>query len=251
MVGLRLRSIREYNRLYSTVLKILWRLQGTDSARVYMFHSVLERKEQVYSKFAITTGSFERFLNYEISRGQSPMNIVELKSAIEKPRSFKKRFAVSFDDIYDSVYTNAYPILKRLKIPFIIFVTPKLIDNVDPASKNPMITKEHLEELMADNLCIVGSHGMKHKPFRYYTKEETMKSLIETRTIMNRETELFAFPYGRRIEVSQPNIKCVKKAGYFCAFSALDGSLQNKWFSSRWFLPRVLVGEDYVNKHVK
>jgi len=250
MVGPRLRFIREYNRFYTIVLKMFWRLQGADSARIYMFHSVLERQEQVYSKFAITTGTFERFLKYEIFRGQRPMGFDDLKSAVETPSVFKNRFAVTFDDIYDSVYTNAYPVLKRLNIPFVIFLTPGLIGKIDPSSKNPFITKEHLEELMADDLCIVGSHGMEHNPFRHYTKEEALKSMTEAKTIMGRETEAFAFPYGRRIEVSQANIKCAKESGYYCAFSALDGSLRQKWFSGRWFLPRILVGEEYVNKHV-
>lgn len=251
MVGPRLRFIREYNRFYTIVLKMLWRLQGADSARIYMFHSVLERQEQVYSKFAITKSSFECFLKYELFRGQRPMDIDDLKSAVESPNAYKNRFAVTFDDIYDSVYTNAYPVLKRLNIPFVIFVTPGLIGKIDPSSKNPFITKEHLEELMANDLCIVGSHGMEHRPFRCYSKGEAMKSLIETKTIMGRETELFAFPYGRRIEVSQANIKCAKESGYICAFSALDGSLRQKWLSGSWFLPRILVGEDYVNKHAK
>lgn len=251
MVGLKLRRIREYNRLYALMLKSFWHLQGRDSARVYMFHSILEYPEQIYSKFAITTSSFEKLLENEISRGQVPMNLDTLKKAVEFPADYTNHFAVSFDDVYDSVYTSAYPVLKRMNIPFIIFITPSLIGTIDPASKNPMITREHLEELMGDDLCIVGSHGMLHKPFRQYSIEGAMKSLMESKTIMGKETELFAFPYGRRIEVSNKDIRCAEKAGYSCGFSALDGSLKQKWFSGNWFLPRILVSEDYVRRNVK
>lgn len=251
MVGMKLRFIREHNRLYKNILKLLWHLQGRDGARVYMFHSVLNDKADVYSKFAISTASFEKFLEYELVRGQKPMAEADLKKAVDNPWGFNNRFAVSFDDIYDSVYTNAYPVLKRLNIPFIIFVTPGLIDKTDPASKYPHITKEHLAELMADELCIVGSHGKEHKPFRYYSESEAISSIEDSRVIMNRKTDIFAFPYGRRVEVSDRNIACARKAGYAFAFSALDGSLKQKWFSGRWFLPRILVGEDYVKRQVK
>ena len=250
-MNIRLRFIREHNRLYKNVLKILWILQGRDSARVYMFHSVLNDKADVYSKFAISTASFEKFLEFELSRGQRPMTEADLKKAVDSPREFNNRFAVSFDDIYDSVFTNAYPVLKRLNIPFIIFVTPGLIGKTDPASKNPLVTENHLAELMEDGLCIVGSHAMEHKPFRFYSEFEVIRSMTESGTIMNRKTSIFAFPYGRRVEVSDRNISCARKAGYAYAFSALDGSLKQKRFSGRWFLPRILVGEDYVKKHVR
>lgn len=250
-MNIKLRFIRERNRLYKNTLKFLWYLQGRDSARVYMFHSVLDSKADVYSKFAISTASFEKFLEFELSRGQLPMTEADLKKAVVRPEEFNNRFAVSFDDIYDSVFTNAYPVLKRLNIPFIIFVTPGLIDKIDPATKYPHITKEHLEELMEDELCIVGSHGMAHKPFRYYSESEAIRSMEDSKIILNRKTDIFAFPYGRRVEVSDRNIACAQKSGYCCAFSALDGSLKQKWLSGRWFLPRILVGEDYVKRQVK
>lgn len=251
MISLRLRSIREYNRLYANVLNLLWHLQGRDSARVYMFHSVLNDRADVYSEFAISSASFEKFLEFELARGQKPMTETNLRKAVDCPREFDNHFAVSFDDIYDSIYINAYPVLKRLGIPFTIFVTPDLIDKIDPASKNPMISLSHLRELMDDELCIVGSHGVEHKVFRYYSESEALSSMEKSKVILNRETGIFAFPYGRRVEVSGRDIKCAEKAGYFCAFSALDGSLKQKWFSGRWFLPRIRVGEDYVKRHVK
>lgn len=100
-MNIRLRFIREHNRLYKNILKLLWHLQGRDGARVYMFHSVLNDKADVYSKFAISTASFEKFLEFELSRGQKPMDEADLKNAVDNPRGFNNHFAVSFDDIYD------------------------------------------------------------------------------------------------------------------------------------------------------
>ena len=257
MVGLKLRFIREFNRLYFNVLKVFWHLQGRDAARVYMFHSVLDNKEELYSKFAISTALFERFIKFELSRGQKAMNEEDLLKAIDNPDEFKNCFAVTFDDIYDSVYTNAFPILKKHNIPFVVFVTPGLIGNIDenPKSLKPMITFEHLVSLLSDPLCVLGSHGMEHKMYRTYSKGVDALAFSESKKWLEdyfgTTVRLFAFPFGRRVEVSDKNIKTLSKAGYECGFSALDGTLKQKWLSGRWFLPRILVGEDYVTKHCR
>ena len=255
MISLKLRLIREYNRIYRHVLKWLWRIQGKDAPRVYMFHSVVDTPEQVYSEFALTKASFEKFIRYELGRGQKPMDAEMLKQAVENPDAYKNYFAVTFDDIYDSVYENAYPVLKALNVPFIVFVSPKLIDTIDSWHKQPMITMEHLKEMANDPLCIVAAHGVEHKMFRNYSSKEAKQSMEESKKLLEqafgKPVEFFAFPFGRKVEVSKANIRTLSEDDYCCGFSALDGSLKQKWFTGRWFLPRVLVDKDFVtNKYI-
>lgn len=251
MISPKLRLIREHNRIYRHILNWLWRIQGKDAPQAYMFHSVVDTPEQVYSRFAITKESFERFIRYELQRGQKPMDAETLKKAIDAPDEYKNHFVVTFDDIYDSVYTNAYPVLKANNIPFIVFVTPKLIDAVDPSSKHPMITPEHLQEMAKDPLCIIGAHGMNHVAFRTLTEEQAYNSMIESKrwieNTFGKPVNFFAFPFGRRVEVSNANIHTLSQCDFYCGFSALDGSLKQKWFSTRWFLPRILVDDAFVN----
>jgi peptidoglycan/xylan/chitin deacetylase (PgdA/CDA1 family) len=217
-----------------------------------MFHSVVDKKEQVYSQFAITKDSFERFIAHLVEKREVAMDVELLYKAIEHPDNYKHHYCITFDDIYDSVYTNAYPVLKKYDIPFVVFVTDELVGKVDPWSKMPMITEGHLREMLTDPLCILASHGMEHKMFRDYSHAEAVEALVESKRILakkyGREVEIFAFPFGRRIEVSNEAIHCVKEAGYKYGFSALDGSLKQRWLSGRLFLPRVLVDETYCLK---
>ena len=254
MISPRLRCIREYNRLYSHLLKWLWRMQGKDAPRVYMFHSVVEDPKEVYSEFAITKESFERFIRYELSRGQKPMDAETLKHAVDNPDAYKNYFAVTFDDIYDSVCKNAYPMLKALKVPFMVFITPAIIGREDSAAHVPMITIEHLIEMAADPLCIIGAHGIQHDHFREYTQAQAKQCMVESKkwleNAFGKKVEFFAFPFGRRVEVSKANIRILSECDYRCGFSALDGSLKQKWFCGRWFLPRILVDDQYVNERV-
>ena len=251
MISPKLRLIREQNRIYRHVLKWLWRIQGKDAPRAYMFHSVVDTQDQVYSQFAIAKESFERFIRYELQRGQKPMDAETLKKAVDTPDVYKNHFVVTFDDIYDSVYTNAYPILKVNRVPFIIFVTTSLIDTTDSSSKCPMIPMEHLKEMAKDPLCILGAHGMEHKPFRNYNEKEARQSMEESKQWLEdklgKRVDFFAFPFGRKVEVSNANIRTLSQCKYYCGFSALDGSLKQKWLSTHWFLPRILVDDEYVS----
>ena len=254
MVSPKVRLIREYNRCYRYLLRWLWHIQGKDAPRAYMFHSIVEKSEEVYSQFAITRDSFERFIQYELLRGQNPMDAETLKKAIDNPDAYSNHFVVTFDDIYDSVYSNAYPVLKANNVPFILFVTPALIDTIDTWHKHPMITMEHLKEMASDPLCIIAAHGVEHKMFRHYSPEEAKQSMMESKNWLEqtfgKPVEFFAFPFGRRVEVSNANIRTLSECDYHCGFSALDGSLKQKWFSGRWFLPRILVDDEYVRKNV-
>lgn len=255
MISIRVRLHREYNRWYKQILRLFWNIQGKDMPRVYMFHSVVDIAEQVYSQFAITKDSFEQFIEDHASKGYRAMDAELLYKAIENPNAYTNHYCVSFDDIYDSVYTNAYPILKKHNIPFIVFITDELVGKIDPWSKQPMISDAHLRDMLSDPLCILASHGTEHMMFRQYTTTEAIKALTESKHILadkyHRSVELFAFPFGRRVEVSDVAIQCVKKAGYRYAFSALDGSLKQQWLSGKYFLPRVLVSEEYVKKELE
>lgn len=252
MTPLRIRLYREYNRWYKWLLRWCWSIQGKDAPRVYMFHSVVDTREQVYSQFAITKESFEQFIVQLEEQGQKAMDADMLLKAIDKPCKYANHYCITFDDIYDTVYTNAYPVLKKYNIPFVAFVTDGLVGTVDPWSKMPMITETHLREMLKDPLCILASHGTEHKMFRDYSHAEAVKVLVDSKRILaekyGREIELFAFPFGRRVEVSNDAIRCVKEAGYKCGFSALDGSLKQRWLSGKWFLPRILVSETYCLK---
>ena len=177
MITVRVRLHREYNRWYRCFLRLCWNIQGKDAPCVYMFHSVVNTLEQVYSQFAITKDSFEHFIVHLVTQGQKAMDMNILCNAINSPSQYLNHYCITFDDIYDTVYTNAYPILKKYNIPFVIFITDELVGKVDPWSKMPMITDEHLREMLADPLCILASHGTKHKMFRDYTHTEAVTAL--------------------------------------------------------------------------
>jgi len=243
MISFRLRIIREQNRIYSFLIKSFSGLYPS-APSVFLFHEIIENEEEVQSKFAISRSSFEKFLLRQLTSGYSPLTFETLSETILAKRKNDRRFMVTFDDIYESVYSRAYPFLKEHDIPFIIFVSTELID------KPNYITINQLLELSADPLCTVGSHGCRHVMFRYLDEQEVememknSKSYLENLT--GKKVECFAFPYGRIVECSIRNIRQLSHSDYRFGFSAIKGNLKMQWFCGRFFLPRINVEEKMI-----
>lgn len=246
MISVKLRLIREHNRLYKCWMRMLWRWYGKNAPIVLMVHGFKSTKEECKSAFELTAASFERLMQHLTQNGWKALTHNEMLEMVEQRKWRNKCFHLTFDDIYDSVYTDAYPVLKELQIPFTAFVTKDLVD------KPGYITKEHLAELSYDPLCNIGVHGLQHKVFRNLTSKEVEEQCIGNREWLEQQfgvkADTFAFPYGRIVEVSCQNRKQVRKMGFSMVFSAIEGTVRASWFTSRWFLPRVNVSETFVEK---
>jgi len=243
MIPFKLRIIREQNRIYTFLLKISSKLQR--GPEVYLFHDILERKEEVKTEFALSQASFEAFLKAQIDKGRNPLTFNQLTEQIEgnAPKN-KNSFYVSFDDCNTSVYTHAYPFLKQHNIPFILFITRNLI------GKKNFLTAEQIMLMAKDPLCTIGSHAVNHNMFRYFTSAEAKTEYEQSRRYLHQLTgqpiDCFAFPYGRLVEVSCSNIKQLQQTDYKFAFSAIAGNLKQQWMSGKYYLPRTNVSENFV-----
>jgi peptidoglycan/xylan/chitin deacetylase (PgdA/CDA1 family) len=213
---------------------------------VYLFHDIVQDKSEVKSKFSLSVESFERFLNNQINSGKISFSFEELKNCITAKKKVKNRFIISFDDANKSVLLKAYPILKKLNIPFIIFITIELI------GKENFLSESQIKQLLEDPLCTLGSHGCHHKMFRYLSDKDVRKELSESKKYLEstfeRHIETFAFPYGRIVECSSKNIQQVSKSDYIFSFSAIAGNLNSIWITRKYFLPRINVDEKLVDE---
>jgi len=246
MIDFKLKYIRLLKKVYNYSLKFLFWLNPA-GPKVYLFHHITESVDQVENQNTLSYLSFARFLDNQIAKGAQPFSFGDLSEYINgNKKNVINRFAISFDDVYESAYTKAYPLLKEMNIPFILFVTTGLLD------KPKYLSKQQLISISMDPLCTIGSHGCNHVLFRKLSIKEVDTEYRESKafleSLINKPVEVFAFPYGNVVAVSGKNVKYLWKTSYKFAFSALTGSLQQQWFTSRFFLPRVNVDEAYVNQ---
>ena len=73
----------------------------------------------------------------------------------------KNDVALTFDDIYENAYRNAFPVLKERDIPYTVFIASGLL------GRPHYITREELAVLQSERLCTVGAHSVSHGLARF------------------------------------------------------------------------------------
>lgn len=122
--------------------------------------------------------------------------------------------AVTFDDIYDNVFHNAWPVLQELNIPATVFISTAFPDSTEPfpfdhwarqfhndipISDWRPIQNRHLEQMLASDLIDVGAHTHTHQDFRKRPDEfarDLQRGIQELQSRYEVDPLPFAFPYG-------------------------------------------------------
>ena len=189
-------------RLYYIILQRIYvfiNKYKPSQGKVYMFHNVDDTND-IYS---ITKNDFESFLMWLLENKK----IVDAKTLIKEKD--KNNVVITFDDVYASVYKNAYPLLKKHKVPYYIFV------NNDLLNKDNYVTDKMVKEMLNKSNCILGSHNLKHELSRFKDielfKKEIKNSKKELEKTFDIKVNDFAFPYGSMYACSKENINEVFK----------------------------------------
>jgi len=89
---------------------------------VIMYHGINTKKD-VWSIGSIDTNEFEKQIKY-LKKTHKILSLKETCEIINEKKRFPKRgVVITFDDGYKDNYKNAFPILKKYKIPATIFLT--------------------------------------------------------------------------------------------------------------------------------
>ncbi len=128
---------------------------ATDSAVILQYHHVSENTPAITS---VTPDVFQKHITY-LSENQ--FEVKPLTDVIEALRSKtplpEKTVAITFDDAYLSIYTNAFPLLKNKGWPFTIFVSPKPVDK----GYGKFLSWQQIEE-MTRHGATIANHTMNH-----------------------------------------------------------------------------------------
>ena len=208
-----------------------------DYATVIMYHRFGE------SRYPTTNVSIEQFESHLEFIAQGDYTVAPLIDIIETLQSGgvieDKTLAITVDDAYLSVYTEAWPRLKEYGFPFTIFVAT---DPVDNNLKNYM-NWDQVREMLEDGVTIgsqTKSHPHMHRLSPIKVEQEITLSNSRFLEEIGQYPQLFAYPYG---EYSLNVIKAVKDAGFVAAFGQNSGVL---FASDNMFeLPRFAFNENY------
>lgn len=235
-----MKILRSISFLYHTLLDyfdyFLWNCfkPNGEHSCILMYHEITLDKINSNECCLHNIKDFQRTLERFELEGYEFVNI---DKAVVVPPVGHKYVTVTFDDVHDSVFTFAYPILSKKQIPFTLFVAPNLLE------KNGMMTIQHLIELARDPLCTIGAHTMNHPMLRnsqdcYYEILQSKKWLEKK---LGKEIDFFAYPYGKHSSVSMKVMWIVKRIGFKRAFGTIDAPVTKFTSLFKYYLPRMVV----------
>ena len=175
---------------------------------IWMLHRVVEQRSDVpeQRELEVTPDWLEqKILEYK-SKGYSFISIDNLTTLNTQHSTLntKKWVCITFDDGYRDNFSFAYPMLKRLNVPFTVYVTTGFIDNKLPMWWYPNeqlgLSTEELKALDADPLCTIGAHTVNHPKLDTMTREQQYQEVAESKQILEallgHEINHFSFPHG-------------------------------------------------------
>lgn len=141
-------------------------------------------------------------------------------SDIRKSDPTDKVVAITFDDAYESVFENAFPILKDENVPATIYAISDYVGELNSWDLNvgnlqfAHSTWEQLK-VMRDAGWEIGSHTRTHKDLRSVNDDDLKNELRESKDVIESKLEItvqsLSFPFGR---ANNREVGAAIEAGY-------------------------------------
>lgn len=210
---------------------------AADHAVILMYHRFGEDK---YPSTNIRLEQFDAHLE-KLSDGN--YSVLPLAKIIEHLQTGKplpdRTVAITIDDAYLSVFTEAWPRLKAKGFPFTVFVATNPVDQ----NHHNYMSWDQLRLLQADGVGIgsqTASHPHMHEISIDAVDTELAKANQRFLTELGMRPNLFAYPYG---EYNLTVIDRVKAAGFIAGFGQNSGIAHG--FDGFFELPRFAMNERY------
>ena len=150
----------------------------------------------------------------------------------------ERKILLTIDDAFSSFYLNAWPYLKKNKIPFILFVSTREI------GKNGYMTWDQLREINKFDFVYIGNHSHSHEYLVDENKELIIEDLVTSINLLKNELNIkpifFSYPFG---EYSNEFKKIVRELNFKYAFGQHSGVIDET--KNDLELPRFPINEKY------
>lgn len=179
---------------------------------IFVYHNIVNNNSEIeYDYMQTPQDIFEKQIKGLKSLGYNFITYDQLKQFKNDETALNKKSCIlTFDDGYDGVYKNAYPIAQKYNIPFTIFVITEKMNT------EGLLTWEEAFEMQKSGLITIASHSIDHPDFTSLTVEEAVNNVNNSYNIIEenlgeKSTKIFTYPYGLYTE---EEIEALEKEGY-------------------------------------
>jgi peptidoglycan/xylan/chitin deacetylase (PgdA/CDA1 family) len=225
-----------------------------NAAVVVAFHRIQETDGS--DSLTTDAGTFERYCRF-FARHFRVVSLRNLVLKLEHGIRVDHHLAITFDDGYRDNFENALPVLEKLSLPATFFVVSDWIGtDVVPwwdrerGVRHPWMRWGEVRSLHRKGFEI-GAHTRTHvdlgKVSPDLAREEILGARLDLERQIGARVESFAYPYGGRNHLTDPNRELVKAAGLRCCCSGFGGI--NVTGTDPFFLRRVPISPWYASPH--
>ena len=149
----------------------------------------------------------------------------------------EKKILLTVDDAFQSFYDNAWPYLKKNKIPFVLFVS------TEPVGNNGYMSWDQIIEIERSDFGVIGHHSHSHD-YLIDKSEDVFLNDIKTSNLIFKKKlgyvpTLFSYPFGEYSGFMRDYIS----QNFKIAFGQHSGIIDvNK---NKFELPRFPINEKY------
>jgi peptidoglycan/xylan/chitin deacetylase (PgdA/CDA1 family) len=185
----------------------------------------------------------ERFRQQLVGLQQRGFEFISLREALahqDTPERLPaKPVVLTFDDCFETVYTEAWPILEALKIPATLFVSTGYWESDEPfpfdiwsqryADQLPVhhyrpLQLAQYQEMVQSDLIDIGTHTHTHADFRehpHVLREEMQLAAELVEQHLGIQQPTFSFPFGSAVDgFSGPELmEVARQSGVLCALT--------------------------------
>ena len=148
-----------------------------------------------------------------------------------------KKILITIDDAFSSFYENAWPILKKKKIPFILFVS------TEPVGKKGYMNWDQIKEISSYDFAYIGNHSHTHEYLLNFSHSDFEKDIKNSIKIFEQKLGynpiFFSYPFG---EYNLKQTKFIER-NFKYGFGQHSGVIDLT--KNRFELPRFPINEKY------
>ena len=224
--------------------------------RILMLHRVTEQRSVGDNReLEVTPDFLEHTIEEYRQQGHHFVSIDEVCDILVKGSTKQPFVCLTFDDGYQDNYTTALPLLKRLNIPFAIYITTGFIDNRQPIWWYRCESREQcqtclsnvevqqrersypndtlglgldsLRALDAEPLCTICAHTISHPRLDSLSVDEQRKEIAMSKTTLEEwlghPVDHFSYPHGA---YNEDTLAIVRDCGFHSALMAWGGTVR-------------------------
>ena len=178
----------------------------TAAIPIFMYHWIrYDTGDYMYPENMVKPSTLEEQIKYLVENNFEFIYITDLKYVYE----YTKPVALTFDDGWTDVYTDAFPLAKKYNIKISMYI---IKDNV---GKNGYCTEEQLKEMQKSGLVDIQSHTVTHPYLADLSYQKQKIELFESKKylkdVYNIDSQVICYPYGSR---NENTVELANEAGY-------------------------------------